>query len=112
MTNNYFALERGSQCFEHMCMANNAGDLLFSEVMSMSYDEIKSYDNLEAFVDCAMDLSNKLFQSEDDQTIVTLVGEDDVFIWSVIMGPEDDDTIRYVLVDWNKDGKKYRYQKD
>ena len=112
MTNNYFALERGNQCFEKMCMVNNDGDLLFLDVMNMSYDEMRSYENLEAFVDCSMDLSNKLFKSEDEQTIITLVGEDDVFIWSIIVGPEDNDTLRYVLVDWKKDGKQYRYQKD
>ena len=112
MSNNYFALERGNQCFEQMCMQMKDGSILFEDVMNMSYDEIKTYKDLESFVDCAMDLSNKLFGSEDDQTIVTLVGEDDVFIWSIIMGPEDDDRLRYVLVDWKKDGNQYRYQKD
>lgn len=112
MPNNYFAIERGSQCFDKMCMVNDNGDILFEEVMSMLYEEIKSYEHLEAFVDCAMDLSNNLFKSEDDQTIITLVGEDDVFIWSIIMGPENNDTLRYVLVDWKKDDKQYRYEKD
>lgn len=112
MSNNYFALERGSQYFENMCMQAQDGSILFEDVMNMSYDEIKTYDNLESFVDCAMDLSNKLFNSKDDQTIVTLVGADDVFIWSIIMGPEDEDTLRYVLVDWKKDGKQYRYEKN
>ena len=112
VTKNYFALERGDQCFDQMCIKNDAGDLLFEDVMNMSYEELKSYDNLEAFVDCAMSLSNKLFQGEDDQTIVTLIGEDDVFIWSIIMGPEENELLRYVLVDWKKDGKQYRYEKD
>ena len=112
MTNNYFALERGNECFDNMYMANETGDVLFEEVMEMSYEEMKAYTNLDAFVDCAMDLSNKLFNSDDNQTVVTLVGQDDVFIWSIIMGPEENDMIKYVIVDWQKDGKKYRYQKD
>ena len=37
-------------------------------------------------------------------------GEDDVFIWGIIMGPDAEDGIRYVLVDWKKDGKSYRYE--
>jgi hypothetical protein len=56
-----------------------------------------------------MDATNNAINKSDDQTIVTLIGEDGVFIWSVIMGPGENDMVRYSLVDWKKDGKNYRY---
>ena len=44
------------------------------------------------------------------EPLVTLIDEDDVFVWSIIIGPGESDEIRYVLVDWKKDGKSYRYE--
>lgn len=111
MTNNYFAIERKDQCFDHMCIASDLGALMFEELMNMSYEEMKTYNKLEEFVATAMKVSNTLFESDDDDTIITLVGEDDVFIWSIIVGSENSESLRYVLVDWTKDGKKYRYEK-
>lgn len=112
MTNNYFAIERKDHCFEHMCIINDLGALMFEELMDMSYEEMKIYDRLEEFVATAMKISNELFESNDEDTIITLVGEDDVFIWSVIVGAESSESLRYILVDWTKDGKKYKYKKN
>jgi hypothetical protein len=75
----------------------------------MSYEEMKSCAILEYFVEAAMSAADRICGVEDDQTIVTLVGNDDVFIWSIIMGYENDD-IRYCLVDWKKDGRSFRYE--
>ena len=57
----------------------------------------------------AMDAANTKTSSKDRHTIVTLVGRDNVFIWSVVMGPCENDMIQYSIVDWKKDGKSYRY---
>lgn len=110
--NNYFAIERGGKCLDNMCIADDSGNIMFEDVMSMSYEDLKAYEHLESFVDCIMSVSDKSFDIDSSQTVVTLVGDDDVFIWSVIMAKDGNDSIRYVLVDWKKDGKQYRYQKD
>lgn len=112
MTKNYFAIERKDRCFENMYITNDLGAVMFEDLMDMSYDEMKAYDKLENFVATAMKISNELFESEDEETVITLVGEDDVFIWGIIVGPENEESLKYVLVDWKKDGKNYRYQKD
>lgn len=112
MTKNYFAIERNDKCCSDMCIADDFGNTIFEDLMNMSYEEMKAYNKMEEFVATVMKVSNELFENEDDQTIVTLVGEDDVFIWSVIIGPEENDLLRYFLVDWKKDGKSYRYAKD
>ena len=112
MTQNYFAIERGDKSFTDMCIADDFGNVIFEDLMNMSYDELTEYDAIEEFVATAMKVSNELFNSEDEQTIITLVGTDDIFIWSVIIGPEENDLLRYVLVDWQKDGKTYRYAQD
>ena len=112
MNKNYFAIERNGKCINGAVIRREDNLIAFESVMNMSYDEIKSYDGIEDFVVCLMDASNKAFGNSDEHTIVTLVGEDDVFIWSIIVGPDGDDQMRYAFVDWKKDGKKYRYEKN
>lgn len=113
MTKNYFSIERADKHYDNVTFRDENGDLAFEMLMNMSYDEMKTYDDLETFVVCAMDAGNELFGTNDDQTIITLIGEDDVFIWSVIVGEGDNEgDIKYVLVNWKKDGKSYRYEKE
>ena len=107
---NYFAIERDNQCWTNVILADSNGDPVFDDFLSMSYDEMKSSDRLNDFVAASMEAANRKTTNEDYQTIVTLVGEDNVFIWSIIMGPGENDMIRYVLVDWKKDGRSYRYE--
>lgn len=107
MSNNYFAIERNEKCWSHVILADR-GTPTFEEFLDMSYDEMKSSAMLEDFVVASMEAADRICGVNDDQTIVTLVGSDDVFIWSIIMGYENDD-IRYCLVDWKKDGHMYKY---
>ena len=111
MTKNYFSIERGQRFYENVTFRDDNGNIAFEELMNMSYDEMKTYEGIEAFVACVMDAGNELFSTNDDQTIITLIGEDDVFVWSVIVGVgESDGDLKYVFVDWKKDGKSYRYE--
>ena len=112
MSKNYFSIERDGRCLNNIMIRNGDSSVAFETVMDMSYDDIKSYDMIEEFVVCVMDVSNTTFGTIDKQTIITLVGEDDVFIWSIIIGPDGDDQMRYAFVDWKKDGKNYRYEKN
>lgn len=113
MSKNYFTVERNDQFLENVAIANQRGELAFAETLDMSYDEIKNYEHISDFISCIMDATNTRFKSDDDQTVVTLIDEEDVFIWSIIIGPgENEDELKYVLVDWHKDGKKYRYAKN
>ena len=109
----YFAIERGDQYWDHVSNETlnrvNMIDVRLDELRSSTYDEMKKKHWLEGFVMAVMEAANELSGTGDDQTIVTLVGDDDIFIWSIIMGPGENDEIRYVLVDWKKDGKNYRY---
>lgn len=106
----YFAIERSQHCMDHVTIRGNDGRVMFKNYFNMTYDEMKSSEDLEEFVVAVMDAANKSISSEHDQTLITLVGDDDIFIWSIIIGTEDSDgDIRYVLVDWKKDGKSYRY---
>lgn len=109
MSKNYFAIERNEQCWAPVILADRNGNHAYEEFLNMSYDEMKNSALLEDFVVAAMEAADRNCGVDDDQTIVTLVGNDDVFIWSIIMGYENDD-IRYCLVDWKKDGKSYRYE--
>lgn len=106
---NYFAIERNGQCWTNVLLADSNGDPTFDEFLDMTYDEMKSNDRLPDFVVSVMDAANNAVDKSDDQTIITLIGEDGVFIWSVIMGPGENDMVRYSLVNWQKDGKNYRY---
>lgn len=107
---NYFAIECSNHCVDHVVIRDNENRVLFKNYLNMTYDEMKSSDDLDEFVVAVMDAANKSISDANDQTIVTLVGDDDVFIWSIIIGTADNDgDIKYVLVDWKKDGKSYRY---
>ena len=109
MGKNYFAIERDNQCWSPVMLADHNGHAAFDNFLNMSYDEMKSSENLNDFVVASMDAANRKSGSKDRQTIVTLVGEDNVFIWSVLMGQWENDMIKYSIVDWKKDGHKYRY---
>ena len=113
MTNNYFAIERSGQCIDHAIIKKDDGTIAFQDIMEMSYNEIKSYKDVDVLVTSIMDAVNEYFDSVDEQTIITLVAPDDVFIWSIIIGLGDTaDTLNYGFVDWQKDGKSYRYKKN
>lgn len=106
----YFAIERNGQYVDNVAIINeNDSSIGFDEYLHMTYDEMKFREDLDDFVLANMEAADTKFAGEDDQTIVTLIGDDDVFIWSIIMGSENDE-IRYVLVDWKKDGHQYRYE--
>lgn len=113
MTDNYFSIERAGKCHDNVVFRDNNEDLVFEDLMNMSCGEAQTYDNIDMFVECVMDVSNQLFGSDDDQTIITLIGKDSVFIWSMIVGVGDDkEELKYVFVDWKKDGRSYRYEKE
>ena len=105
----HFAIEREGSFLGDGVLLDNNGNVAFQDLMRMNYDEMKSYDRIEEFVVSVMDAANARSDVFDGQTIVTLVGDDDVFIWSVIIGVKDDGDFNYAFVDWKKDGKTYKY---
>ena len=112
MTENYFSIERGGECIDHVHIKNEDGNLIFEDVMNMSYENLKEYEDIDVFITYVMDVTNDYFNGKDEQTIITLVGNDDVFIWSIIIGPgENNDELKYCFLDWKKDGNFYRYEK-
>jgi hypothetical protein len=108
MSKNYFSIERNGESWMPVILADSNGDPAFTEFLDMNYDGMKSSALLEDFVVASMEAADRICGVDDDQTVVTLVGNDGVFIWGIIMGYENDD-IRYCLVDWKKDGHSYRY---
>lgn len=107
----YFAVECGNLYSDHITIRDNDGNVVFENYLGMTYDEMKSQEDLGDFVFAVMGAAvmSATEPDEDCQTVLTLVGDDDIFIWSIIMGVVDDE-IRYNLVDWKKDGKSYRYE--
>lgn len=101
----YFAIESNQKCYEHVLIKDNNDNAMFKNYLDMTYDEMKDQEDLEEFVVAVMEAVSE----EGAQTIVTLIGDDDIFIWSIIIGMDGED-LRYVLVDWKKDGKSYRYE--
>lgn len=106
----YFAIERNGECWMPVILADHNGNHAFKEFLEMNYETMKASDKLEDFVIAAMDAANRKCNGKDEQTIVSLIGEDGFFIWGVMMGPGEDDNIQYCLIDWQKDGKHYRYE--
>ena len=112
MSKNYFVVERVGKYAEHINILDNNGDIVFGDIMDLSYNELKRYDRLDEFVASVNSIADDYFGSAEESTIVTLVGPDDVFKWSIMIGTEQDSGIlRYSLIDWISDGNKYRYAK-
>ena len=105
----YFAIEREGAYKDHFTIKDNETDsIVFTNYLDMTYDEMSSQKDLEDFVCAIMDVADSMEGNADTDTILTLVDEDGIFIWSIITGYVNDE-LRYVLVDWKKDGKNYRY---
>ena len=110
MSKNYFVVERVGKYAEHINIVDNNGDIVFGDIMDLSYNELKRYDRLDEFVASVNSIADDYFGDTEGSTAVTLVGSDDIFIWSIIIGAEQEsDILRYSLIDWLSDGKKYRY---
>lgn len=107
---NYFAVERANQCWTDVVLVNRDGQHTFDDFLNMSYDEMKSCKRLNDFVSACMEAADNKTTNPDHQTIITLIGEDNIFIWSIIMSYGENDIIRYCLIDWKKDGRAYRYE--
>ncbi len=107
MSKNYFAIECNQQYWEHVVLKDKDGNVKFDDYLNKTYDEMKSSEDLEEFVVAIMDAANDV---TNNNAIVNLIGEDGVFIWGIIIGPDEEDSVRYVLVDWKKDGNSYRYE--
>ena len=100
----YFVIEHNHKCLEYIVIKDKDSNVMFGNYLDMTYGEMKSSEDLDEFVVAVMDAAG------DGHVLITLVGDDDVFIWSVIIGTNGDDGVRYVLVDWQNEGKKYRYE--
>lgn len=110
MSERYFSVERNGSYGTIVAKKRQDGDNYLPDFMKMTYDEMKSNEYLDAFIVAIMEDANEAFGTIDDQTVVTLIDEDGIFIWGILIGPgEEDGDIRYNLIDWKKDGKNYRY---
>lgn len=112
MTKNYFAVECNGQYIDHVVIKDDNGDIMFEDLMHTTYDEMKRYNALEEFVAVVAEVTEVQIGNIEGGLAITLVGEDDVFVWGIIIGPGEDDELKYVLVDWKKDGKSFKYIDD
>ena len=103
----YFAIEHNQKCLDHVVLKDKDGNIVFGDYLSLTYDEMSARQDLEEFVVAMFDAANT--DGNNAQMLVTLVGEDDVFIWGIMIGLVEEE-LRYVLIDWKKDGKSYRYE--
>lgn len=111
---NYLAIEHNGECMEHVLINNNDGVSVFDEILDMEYADIVAYEDIEEFVFAVMCAVECEFDDDNDQTMVTLIdGNDNTFIWSIIIGSGDnEDELKYVFVDWKKDEKNYKYSEE
>lgn len=111
--NNYFVVERSGKTIDNFQIINDDKEVLFENMFTMSFNDLKQYEHIDVFVVAVMDATNQLFDEGDEPTLITLVGDDDVFIWSILINGEGDgENIRYAFINWLKEGKKYRYEKN
>ena len=107
---NYFAIEVNGECYSPVLLADSDGKPAFSEFLEMSYEEMRDSEQLEDFVVAAMEAAERRGNGNEEfnDVVVTLIGEDDFFIWGIIMSAEGDN-ITYKVVDWQADGNHFKY---
>ena len=110
MSKNYFSIERNGQCWTPVILADRNGNPAFEEFLNMSYEDLMSDWMLTDFIVAAMEAANSLSDTVDSHTMITLIGKNGVFVWSILAGYDENEHLRYALVDWKKDGKSYRYE--
>ena len=101
----YFVIEHNQKCLDHIILKDKDENIAFVDYLGLTYDEMKSREDLDEFAFAIFDAAN---DGDASQTLVTLVDDSDTFIWSIIIGLNDEE-LKYVLIDWKKDGKSYRY---
>lgn len=111
MTDNYFAIERNNKFLEGVVLRDENGITMFEDIMNMSYHDLDiESEYIQQFVISIMDSTNTYFEEDDDYTAITLIGPDDVFIWGIFIGPDNEDGLEYQFIDWQKDGKVFKYK--
>ena len=106
--NNYFVIEQDNYYVDNVVLLYTEGNVLYEELMDMSYEEMKAYDRLEDFLFSAHEVLN------EKDTLISLVNEEDTLVWGILFGSdsENKEYLRYVFIDWGIDGKVYKYQKE
>lgn len=107
---NYFAIEVNGNCYSPVLLADSNGNPAYTKFLEMTYEEMRDSEELEDFVVAAMEAAERRGDSEEEYSdvVVTLIGEDDFFIWGIIMSAEDDN-ITYKVIDWQEGGKHFKY---
>lgn len=82
----------------------------FEELFNMiDFKTLEKYSDLERFVDLMIDLSEEVFGQGFDSIAITLIdGADDTFIWGIDANLEKKN-FSYSLLDWRKDGNRFKY---
>ena len=81
MTKNYFSIERNGKCLDKMVLMFE-GNVDFEDLMDMSYEHMKSYEDLDRFIIAVSDATNECGGNE---LIINLVDSDDVFVWGIVI---------------------------
>jgi hypothetical protein len=112
--NNYFVIEQNDKYLEGVVLLDKDQNVLYEDLMSMTYEEMKTYDKLEEFLFVSKEASDSHFGTNGENTIVNLVNEEDTLVWGILFGPDPDNEeyLRYCFIDWGEDGKVYKYQKE
>ena len=114
MTGKYFVIEQNDKHVDGVVLLDAEGEILYEDLMNMSYEEMKTYDKLEDFLFTSQEASDSYFDTKGENTIVNLVNEEDTLVWGILFGPDPDNEeyLRYCFIDWGKDDKIYKYQKE
>ena len=111
---NYFVIEQNDKHVDGVVLLDAEGEILYEDLMHMSYEEMKTYNKLEDFLFASQEASDSYFNTDGENTIVNLVNEEDTLVWGILFGPDPDNEeyLRYCFIDWGIDGKIYKYKKE
>jgi hypothetical protein len=96
--------------YDHSVLMDENNESVFAEFYDFTYDEMKNSEMLDDFVAAVWEAS-VLDEARVEDMVIVLVDEDDTFVWSIMMGVVNDE-LMYILTDWKKDGKIFKFAID
>lgn len=103
MTSKFIIIERDEVFSESMLLTDENNNILFEDILDMSYEEAYNNDTLrfQQFVLEVLDRSDEYFES-DGSTFIGVGDDNSGLVWAVVVERIDGERIRYASIDLEK----------
>ena len=107
---NRLVIEIEDNGYERIYVDNVGGESL-QHFNNMTHDEMAKNEYADVFIIAALKAVGKTLASLKSKAAISLVGDDGVVIWTIVVHPADEEGYNtWTTTDWIKHNKKYYYE--